>query len=291
MLRESESLSSFAGIQIHVKHWAQHFRGRALDSITEDEIYKGLPQWSKRTKEPKPLSPKTRNAYLATMRHLFNLAVKWKWLDRAPILEDAEVANKRIRYLERHEAQRLIETIKTEWLRDVAILGFATGLRRANLLGLKWSQVDLVKRRAWFHADEMKARKSLGVPLNDDAVAVIRHWIGRHPTHVFVSRRGNVIRRITCEQWQRNCARAGITNFRFHDIRHTWASWHVQGGTPLAVLMELGGWSKYEMVLRYAHLAPDHLAKHAGASTIWVKDPDGSGDSGHKLVTPDQLAA
>ncbi len=64
--------------------------------------------------------------------------------------------------------------------------------------------------------------------------------------------------------WKRALRRAGITEFRFHDLRHTWASWHVTNGTSLQELMELGGWKSYEMVLRYAHLAPDHLS-HAAA--------------------------
>lgn len=63
--------------------------------------------------------------------------------------------------------------------------------------------------------------------------------------------------------WKRSLARAVITNFRFHDLRHTWASWHVMNGTSLQELMELGGWKSYEMVLRYAHLAPEHLAEAA----------------------------
>ena len=63
--------------------------------------------------------------------------------------------------------------------------------------------------------------------------------------------------------WYKALGRAGIDNFRWHDFRHTWASWHVQGGTPLNVLQELGGWASYSMVLRYAHLAADHLAPWA----------------------------
>jgi integrase len=63
--------------------------------------------------------------------------------------------------------------------------------------------------------------------------------------------------------WERSLAKAGLENFRFHDLRHTWASWHVMSGTSLQQLMELGGWKSNEMVLRYAHLAPEHLADAA----------------------------
>jgi len=63
--------------------------------------------------------------------------------------------------------------------------------------------------------------------------------------------------------WKNALQRASINSFRWHDLRHTWASWHVQAGTPLNVLQELGGWSDSSMVLRYAHLAPEHLAEYA----------------------------
>jgi integrase len=64
--------------------------------------------------------------------------------------------------------------------------------------------------------------------------------------------------------WKRLLRKTGIEDFRFHDLRHTWASWRVINGTSLQELMELGGWKSYEMVLRYAHLAPEHLT-HAAA--------------------------
>lgn len=56
----------------------------------------------------------------------------------------------------------------------------------------------------------------------------------------------------------------GWDDVNWHTLRHTWASWHVMAGTPLQVVMELGGWTSYSMVLRYAHLAPDHLAEFSG---------------------------
>jgi integrase len=64
--------------------------------------------------------------------------------------------------------------------------------------------------------------------------------------------------------WERSLRRAGIAEFRFHDLRHTRASWHVMSGTRLQELMELGGWKSFEMVLCYAHLAPEHLSQAAG---------------------------
>ncbi len=63
--------------------------------------------------------------------------------------------------------------------------------------------------------------------------------------------------------WNAACRRAGIEDFRFHDLRHTWASWLIQSGVPLSVLQEMGGWESIEMVRRYAHLAPNHLTEHA----------------------------
>jgi len=63
--------------------------------------------------------------------------------------------------------------------------------------------------------------------------------------------------------WRAALKRAGIENFRFHDLRHTWASWLVQAEVPLSALQEMGGWESIEMVQRYAHLAPNHLTEHA----------------------------
>ncbi len=278
MLAECEHLADYTNRVIHIRHFTKVFAGRQIDSISADEIFKALPEFDQRCKEPKPVSRATKNKYLATMRIMLKLAAeKWEWIARAPKLEDLKLANRRIRWITKAEAQRLIGAIRGDWMRDVAILGFATGLRRANLLGLEWSQVDLVNRRAWIHPDQAKARKPIGVPLNDDAVAVIRLWLGKHETHVFVRNGKPIPVTSWCSaQWDRQCARAGIENFRFHDVRHTWASWHVQAGTPLNRLMELGGWAKYEHVLRYAHLAPDHLAEHANMVTIWAQPDAGN---------------
>jgi integrase len=200
---------------------------------------------------------------------LNDAAGTWEWITRAPKLEDLPEATSRVRWITQAEAQRLLGAIKTPWLRDVTQFGFSCGLRQANILELEWSQVDLVKRRAWIHPDQAKAGKPIGIPLNSEAVDVIRRQLGKHRQFVFV-RKGKPILSWDAAQWTGVCERAEITDFRFHDVRHTWASWHVQNGTPLEKLKELGGWATYEMVLRYAHLAPDHLAEHAEAVKVWA---------------------
>ena len=73
--------------------------------------------------------------------------------------------------------------------------------------------------------------------------------------------RGRPVYQTVTQAWHDACAKAGIRDFRWHDLRHTWASWHVQRGTPMQVIKELGGWETLEMVQRYAHLSADHLAQ------------------------------
>ena len=74
---------------------------------------------------------------------------------------------------------------------------------------------------------------------------------------------GKPIRWVNTRAWRKALTRAGIENFRWHDLRHTWASWHVQNGTPLYVVQEMGAWESEGMVRRYAHLAPANLQRHA----------------------------
>lgn len=119
-------------------------------------------------------------------------------------------------------------------------------------------------------------------------MAVIRRQVGKHLRRVFVGPDGKPLDSWTTAArtgWKSGCEKAGISDFRWHDLRHTWASWHVQLGTPLFVLQELGGWETLEIVKRYAHLAPEHLQAHAervnlgAAATSQIRHSDGSGKS------------
>lgn len=166
---------------------------------------------------------------------------------------------RRVRFLTREEARRLLDALP-EHLAVMAAFSLATGLRRSNVTGLQRTQVDLVRRLAWIHPDQAKARKAIAVPLNAEAVVLIRGEAGKHPTHVF-SFQGKPIKQVSTKAWYGALERAGIEDFRWHDLRHTWASWHVQNGTPLHALQELGGWESSEMVRRYARFSAEHLVR------------------------------
>jgi integrase len=112
------------------------------------------------------------------------------------------------------------------------------------------------------HGEEAKNGDDLHVSLNDLAIEVLQRQRGKHLEHVFTYR-GKPIRWPNTRGWRAALVRAGIDNFRWHDLRHTWASWLVQHGTPLYDLQEMGGWKSAEMVRRYAHLAPAQMARNA----------------------------
>lgn len=177
--------------------------------------------------------------------------------DKIPKVKHLPVAERRIRWLTPAQAIALLATLPKH-LSDMAEFSLATGLRQSNVSYLRWDQISLERRIAWVEAPDVKNRKALSVQLNNTAIAVLNRRVGIDKTYAFTYQ-GKPVARTTTKAWANALKRAGISDFRWHDLRHTWASWHVQRGTSLQELMELGGWSSYEMVLRYAHLASDHL--------------------------------
>jgi integrase len=256
-LKEAHHKASIEADRTNLRWLDPHLRGKPLGSITRSTIDRIT-----EAKQAEGVSNATVNRVLEVLRAILRKAAnEWEWLEKAPVVRLLPEPTRRIRWLTRNEADRLLSELPAH-LADMAAFALATGLRRANVTGLHWSQVDLVRRTAWIHPDQAKARKAISVPLNAEAMGLIRKQLGKHPTLVF-SYNGKPIRQVSTKAWYKALARAGIENFRWHDLRHAWASWHVQQGTPLHVLQELGGWESVEMVRRYAHLACEHLAPYA----------------------------
>lgn len=200
----------------------------------------------------------TTNRYLALIRAILKRACdEWEWLERVPKFKLYRETEGRVRALTPSEFQALLTELPPH-LVDMAIFAVATGLRQANVKGLQWQFVDIGRQHSWIPGSQHKNGKPHAVPLNEMAMTVIRRQVGKHPTHVFTYR-GQPITNVNTKAWTGALRRAGIEDFRWHDLRHTFATWHRQAGTPTHELQRLGGWKTGAMVERYAHVAPDAL--------------------------------
>lgn len=222
-------------------------------------------------------TPGNYTRYRNRLHAVFQLAVDEGLISSVPQLRKWEVARSPPHRWLRPEQLRTLLGELAEHQRPMVLFAVHTGLRQTNVLGLTWDCVDLAKGIAWAHAHTTKGNKTISVPLNDTALAVLRAQQGKHPQFVFVYR-GRPISEIKTA-FQKACVRAGLGEFthtdsgrhysglRWHDLRHTFASWHAQRGTPPQVIKELGGWASMQMVERYMHLSPSFMASFANNTT------------------------
>jgi integrase len=243
-------------------------------------------------------SPVTINRDVQRLQSCLSRAVFWNLIDRHPFTGlrrlDAD-RDERVRYLTQEEERQLRRALEdresalreardrfNEWreargydllpprsetyvdhIRPMTLLAMNTGLRRGELLSLRWGAVDLRGRLLTVTAATAKSRKTRHIPLNDEALAVLQTWkkLVKHSSGdalVFPRSGGKRMTRIDTA-WASLMKRAKITDFRFHDLRHHFASRLVQAGTDLNVVRELLGHSEIKMTLRYSHLAPSNL--------------------------------
>lgn len=238
-----------------IRYLTAFLRGRYLDEITRGELM----AIAERKKAES--SPSRANRYLALIRSIFNRAMRiWEWIDKTPHVQLYREPKVRIRYLTTHEIHRVMNELPVH-MKPVFQFAIMTGLRKANILGLRWEQVDFFRNQIVIDGSEMKAGQTHVVPITPAIRSLLMSIVNIHPTYVFTYK-GNRMRDIG-ESWNKALKRAGVTNFRFHDCRHTWASILRQSGVSLDVLQEMGGWHSEVMVKRYAHLAPQQIKETA----------------------------
>lgn len=277
-LGEHQHLRSIEEVKRNLRWLTSRLHGKPLSTITSDVVRKLASERRAQKIRGEATSPATVNRHLSDLSRILSHAHARGWLPAPPPIAKLHEPAKRVAWITHEQADALLAELP-EHLAAMAALALATGLRESNIRLLEWSQVDLSRSLAWVHADQAKAGKDIAVPLNADAMAVLRRQVGRHKKWVFPVPRWEKKRRpddkpkqvadeptgkISNHAWRKACIRAKVPTLRFHDLRHTWASWHVQSGTPLAVLQELGGWASLSMVQRYAHLSVSHVAAWAG---------------------------
>ena len=212
-----------------------------------------------RSAKLKEASKTTVNRYLALIRSiLIRSRDEWEWIQRVPKIRLYKETNDRERALTQEEAKLLLLELPKHQ-RPVVLFALTTGLRLSNVVRLKWIQVNLDLKHAWIKGSQSKNRSPIAIPLNDLAIEVLQQQLGNHPERVFTYL-GKPFEAANTKAWKSALIRAGIEDFRWHDLRHTWATWQRQAGTPTHELQRLGGWKTAAMVERYAHVAPDNLA-------------------------------
>ena len=208
--------------------------------------------------------PATINRHIATLKHAFTKAVDWNMVEGETLKRVRKCKllpenNRRLRYLSKEESQALINACSPH-LRPIVITGLNTGMRKEEILSLEWDKhIDL--KHGFILLDVTKNGERREIPINQ----TLRDTLQRIPRrldspYVFVDDDGKRFRYVN-RSFKSACRKAGIKDFRFHDLRHTFASHLIMAGIDLTTVKELLGHKTLTMTLRYSHLAPSHKVK------------------------------
>lgn len=215
------------------------------------------------------LAHSTIDRHMRTIRAVLRKCIDWRIIESAPKVPMYNVASKEPRWLTQGQFAKLKKELPSH-LAIAAEFAVRTGLRMRSQSKLTWDRIDLKSKRLWIPGKQMKAGKSHGIPLSRAAIKALRQAKTLAPEGDGVFQFENVqIDNFNTKAFKKAVKRAGVGPLRWHDLRHTFAAWALQGGVTLHELMGLGGWASYQSVLVYAHLAPDHLA--AAAEKVGTK--------------------
>jgi len=205
------------------------------------------------------LSPATRNRHLAHLSSMFNRGKEWGLITSNPAqgIKPLRENGARTRFLDGDEIERLLAA-STQTFRPILVTALHTGMRKGEILNLKWADVDFTNRIITIQ--ESKSGKKRMLPMDDTVCETLKVLPSRFKKgYVFPSPMGEGKPLYDCrKQFSNAVKQADIHNFRFHDCRHTFASHLVMSGVDLMTVKELLGHATLTMTMRYTHLAPDH---------------------------------
>ncbi|HEX8947354.1 MAG TPA: site-specific integrase [Dissulfurispiraceae bacterium] len=209
--------------------------------------------------------PATANRLLATLSHMFTKALDWNMIDEAALKSIRRVKllpenNRRLRYLSQEECKRLLDACDKH-LRPIVTTALNTGCRKGEILSLRWdNNIDL--KHGFILLDKTKNGDRRELPINKTLRAAFQSVPRRLDVpYVFYDRANGRPYLDVKKSFTTACRKAGIKDFRFHDLRHTFASHLVMAGVDITTVRELMGHKNFKMTLRYAHLAQSHKVK------------------------------
>ena len=220
----------------------------------------------------------TANRYVQALGHVFTIAIRdWGWIEQNPIEKVSKYKEPRgrVRFLSDEERKKLLEACKDSdnaYLHTVVILALSTGARKAEILGLKWQDIDFERKQFVLHKTKNSERRTL--PLQGYAYELVKEHSkvrNLHTDYVFPSK--NAVKQKKKGEkevvykpadirtaWENAIEKAGIKDFRFHDLRHSAASYLAMNGASLAEIADVLGHKTLQMVKRYAHLSEAHTS-------------------------------
>ncbi|WP_010599008.1 tyrosine-type recombinase/integrase [Rickettsiella massiliensis] len=212
-------------------------------------------------------TPATVNRYLAALSHVFTVAMKeWLWVEENPVLKITKPREPRgrVRFLSDGERFRLLEVCQTSdspILYTVVVLALSTGARRMEILGLRWKDIDLKRGVITLHETKNGERRVL--PLTGLALELIKQQARlRYFNSELVFPGRDAKKPIDIRfHWEAALCKSGIEDFRFHDLRHSAASYLAMNGASLSEISEVLGHKTLQMVKRYSHLSEAHTIK------------------------------
>jgi integrase len=229
-----------------------------------------------KAKRLREVSPVTVHIELRTLRSVFNVARRWKMLETDPCdgVSLPQLPERAPLALTREDIEKLISCIRENWLRELVIFAVQTGMRRGELLNLKWSSVDFEGRLVTVETSasfRTKAGRRRVVPLSDSALHLLRSKYGKSPSEfVFTLNDRPIYPNWVRALFKRYVRKANLSNpqFRFHSLRHTFASWLVQKGVPIYEVQKILGHSSVNVTEVYSHLAGSEL--HSAVNRISI---------------------
>lgn len=258
---EFKELKSWESAQSYLNGLKEFFGPYTLSEITP-----ALIDEFKQKRKAKDIKPATIVRQLNILKRMLNLAKKrWMWLKEVPSIEmEPKADRKRLRYLSYEEYSTLLGHCQG-WLQDIVIVAAWTGLRQGNILNLKRSQVNLSTRQITIDGSETKNEEPLIIPIAEPVFNVLKENLRvahiRSP-YVFSKPDGKPYYKMEVHRaFRKALEAAGIEDFRFHDLRHCFASWNRQAGMDIDTLADLMGHKDTRMTRRYAHIGPVHLSE------------------------------
>jgi len=212
-------------------------------------------------------SNSTINREVACLKCILSRAAEWEYIEKNTIqgLRMLKEPSPIERYLTKEEAERLI-AVSPPYLRDIIIFALGTGVRKSEMFNLKWN--DVVINEVFKYGEITvigKGNKRRNIRMNKIVYdLLIRKSKEKNSPYVFPSMKTDKNLTHVKRSFASALRKAGIENFRFHDLRHTAASWMVQGGADLYSVQKILGHSSIRTTQRYAHLSPGYLESEIG---------------------------